>query len=112
MTRMLITTTSSVPGHEVTDTLGLVRGAAIRTRNVFQDLTEWMRNLVGSELDHYVKMLAEAREQALDRMTDEAQRLGADAVIGVRFEMSHIAAGAAEVLVYGTAVRLARPTGE
>lgn len=104
---MLCTTTNEIAGHTVTETLGLVRGASTRTRNVLEDVTEWIRNLVGAELDHYTKMLAEAREQALERMTADARRLGADAVIGVRIATNHVAAGAAEILVYGTAVRLA-----
>ena len=106
MTQILVTTVDLVPNHRVIATHGLVRGQAIRTRHIAHDLTEWLRNLVGAELDHYVKMLAETREQALDRMRDEARRLGANAVVGVRFEFSKIAGGAAEVLVYGTAMRI------
>lgn len=85
-------------------TVGLVRGASIRTRHVLADIAEFVRNLVGMELHHYVKMMAEAREQALDRMREEAQRLGANAVVGVRLVSSHVASGAAELLAYGTAV--------
>ncbi|MBK8978328.1 MAG: YbjQ family protein [Planctomycetes bacterium] len=103
---MLITTTSSVPGHEIVETFGLVRGTSIRTRHVLHDFVEWLRNLVGAELDHYLKMVGESREQALDRMRDHARRFGANAIIGVRFEMSRIAAGSAEMFVYGTAVRI------
>lgn len=109
MTKMLLTTTSTIPGHEIEETFGLVRGTAIRTRHVFHDFVEWLRNLVGAELEHYVKMVAETREQALDRMRDHARQLGANAVIGVRFEMSRITGGAAEMFVYGTAVRV-RPS--
>ena len=106
---MLITTSNRVPGREITETMGLVRGAAIRSRHVFHDFTEWLRNLVGAELHHYTKMMAETREQALDRMQDEARSLGANAVISVRFATTSIATGAAELLAYGTAVRLAEP---
>lgn len=109
MTHMLVTTTDDVPGQRILATFGLVRGQSIRTRHVFHDLVEWLRNLVGAELDHYVKMMAESREQALDRMQDHARRLGANAVVGVRFEMGKIVTGAAEVLVYGTAVRIEAP---
>ena len=103
---MLITTTPDVPDRRVQRTLGLVRGSAIRTRHIGADITEWVRNLVGAELHHYTKMMAETREQALDRMVEQARQLGADAVVGVRFATSHIAAGASEMLAYGTAVAL------
>ena len=106
MTQILVTTTDDISGHRILEVHGLVRGQSIRTRHVFHDFVEWMRNLVGAELDHYVKMLAESREQALDRMKEHARGLGANAVVGTRFEMSKIAGGAAEILVYGTAVRI------
>lgn len=103
---MILATTPDVPGRRIAATLGLVRGSSIRTRHLFADLAEWVRNLVGAELNHYTKMMAEAREQALDRMSSEARRLGGNAVVGVRFATSNIASGAAELLCYGTAVRL------
>ncbi len=106
---ILITTSELLPGHEIRDTVGLVRGSAIRTRHVFTDFGEWMRNLVGAELLHYTKMMAETREQALDRMCEHARHLGADAIVCVRFTTCSIAAGASEMLVYGTAVRLVEP---
>jgi uncharacterized protein YbjQ (UPF0145 family) len=106
---MLITTTDEVHGREIAATLGLVRGSSIRTRHLLADITEWLRNLVGAELHHYTKMMAETREQALDRMVAEARRLGADAVVTLRFATSGITGGAAEMLAYGTAVRLAPP---
>lgn len=102
---MIVTTTDHVAGREVQETLGLVRGASIRTRHVFQDFVEWLRNLVGMELQHYTKMMAETREQALDRMKEEARKLGADAILNIRFATSSIASGASEMLVYGTAVK-------
>ena len=105
---MLITTTNHVAGHEITETIGLVRGSSIRSRNVLQDITEWFRNLVGSELSDYTKMMAETREQALDRMQDQARAFQADAVLSLRFEATSIARGAAELVAYGTAVRLRR----
>lgn len=104
---MILTTTDTVPGREIAETMGLVRGSAIRTRHVFADFTEWLRNLVGAELHHYTKMMGETREQALDRMRDHARRLGADAVIGVSITTTQIASGAAEMLALGTAVRFA-----
>jgi uncharacterized protein YbjQ (UPF0145 family) len=103
---MLITTTDLIPGRTITQTLGLVRGSAIRTRHVFADFSEFLRNLAGAELHHYTKMMAEAREQALDRMEADARRLGSDAVVCVRFATSAIASGASEMLAYGTAVKL------
>ena len=103
---MLVTTSHEIQGAEIAETLGLVRGSAIRTRHVFADFAEWLRNLVGMELHHYTKMMAEAREQALDRMQADARRLGADAVVSLRFATSAIASGASEMLAYGTAVKL------
>lgn len=103
---MLICTADAIDGRKVKTCLGLVRGSAIRTRHLFTDITEWLRNLVGAELHHYTKMLGECREQALDRLKEHARQLGADAVVAVRFETSSIAGGAAEILVYGTAVVL------
>lgn len=105
---MLLATTDTLPGHEIAQTLGLVRGSAIRSRHLLQDFGEWLHNLVGGELLHYTKMLAETREQALDRMRQEARQLGADAIVGLRITTSKIANGAAEMLVYGTAVKLVR----
>ena len=103
---MMMTTCGSIHGHDIIETLGLVRGSAIRTRHVIADLSEWFRNLVGAELNHYTKMMGETREQALDRMKQHARQLGADAVIEVRFATSNIASGASEIHVYGTAVKM------
>jgi uncharacterized protein YbjQ (UPF0145 family) len=101
---MLITTTPGLPDGDY-EVIGLVRGTSIRSRSVVQDFVEWLRNLVGAELTHYTKMMAETREQALDRMIEQARQQGADAVVGVRFATTSIVRGAAELLVYGTAVR-------
>ncbi len=103
---MLTVSTDALPGYEITEVLGLVKGASIRTRHIFTDIGEWMRNLVGAELHHYTKMLAETREQALDRMRDQARTMQADAIIAVHFATGNSAAGSAEMLVYGTAVRV------
>ncbi len=103
---MLIATTETIAGHDITQTLGLVRGNTIRARHVGRDITAMLRNLVGGEVTEYTKMVAESREQALDRMVAEAESLGADAVVAVRFTTSVITSGAAELLAVGTAVKL------
>lgn len=103
---MIVVTTADVAGSVVTETLGMVRGSSIRTRHVGRDIMAVMRNLTGGEVREYTKVLAEAREQAIDRMVEEAQALGADAIVVVRFQTSEIMTGAAEMLCYGTAVRL------
>ena len=103
---MLIATTETIAGHDITQTLGLVRGNTIRARHVGRDITAALRNLVGGEVTEYTKMVAESREQALDRMVAEAESLGADAVVAVRFTTSVITSGAAELLAVGTAVKL------
>lgn len=101
---MIITTTETIRGKKVVRTLGLVRGNTIRARHIGRDIMAVMRNIVGGEIHDYTKLLAEAREQSLDRMTAEAQRLGANAVVQVRFATSVLMGGAAELLAYGTAV--------
>lgn len=103
---MIVVTTAEVPGMRVSETLGLVRGNSIRARHLGRDIMATLRNLAGGEIREYTKMLAEAREQAIDRMIEEAQVLDADAVIVVRFQTSMVVSGAAEMLCYGTAVRL------
>ena len=103
---MIVVTSDVVVGQRITETLGLVRGNSIRARFVGSDIIAVMRNLTGGEVKEYTKMLAEAREQAIDRMVEEAQALGADAVVTVRFQTSEVMKGAAEMLCYGTAVRL------
>ena len=107
---MLLTTTEGVAGREVAETLGLVRGATVRAKHVGTDIMAGLRNLVGGEMKAYSSMLAGAREQALDRMADEARALGADAVVGVRMETATIMQGASEIVAYGTAVRLTPPS--
>lgn len=102
---MILTTTDDIPGQKIVATIGLVRGSAVRAANVGQDVMAKLKNLVGGELLEYTKLMAEAREQALDRMQAEAQARGANAVVGVRFASAEIDDGAAEVLAYGTAVR-------
>lgn len=103
---MLLSTTDEVPGHRVVTVLGLVRGNTVRARHLGIDFLAGLRNLVGGEIADYTKMLAESREQSLDRMRAEALRLGANAIVAVRFTTSTVMQGAAEMLVYGTAVVL------
>lgn len=101
---MIVTTTGTLPGRRIVRTLGLVRGNTIRARHIGRDIGATLRSMAGGEVKEYTKMLAEAREQAIDRMTDEAERLGANAVVEVRFSTSMVMTGAAEILCYGTAV--------
>jgi uncharacterized protein YbjQ (UPF0145 family) len=103
---MIVVTTPDVPGMRVTATLGLVRGNTIRARHFGKDILAVFRNIAGGEIREYTKMMAEAREQAIDRMIEEAEILDADAIISLRFQTSMIQSGAAEMLCYGTAVRL------
>ena len=101
---MIVTTSHDIAGHRIVRTLGLVRGNTIRARHLGRDILAVLRNIVGGEIGEYTKLFAEAREQSLDRMLEEARELGANAVVGVRFTTSMVAAGAAELMVYGTAV--------
>tara|TARA_R100001143_G_scaffold20992_1_gene22263 strand:- start:974 stop:1294 length:321 start_codon:yes stop_codon:yes gene_type:complete len=103
---MIIASSASIAGRPVTETLGIVRGNTIRARHVGRDILAGLKMLVGGEIHDYTKMMAESREQSIDRMIAEAQALGADAIVEVRFSTSYIMTGAAEILVYGTAVRL------
>jgi len=103
---MIFTTTDGVPGRTIRETIGLVRGNTVRGAHASEDLNAWMKNLVGGEISEYTKLMAESREQAFDRMRAEARALGADAVVGIQITSCEIAGGAAEILVYGTAVRL------
>ncbi len=101
---MIVCTTASVPGKRIVRYIGLARGNTVRARNVGRDITASIRNLVGGEVSEYTKLLAEAREQALDRMVTEAKGLGANAVVELRFSTSMVMNAAAELLAYGTAV--------
>ncbi len=104
---MLIVTTDYVAGRKITATLGVARGSTIRAKHVGKDILAGLRTLVGGELKEYSEMLVESRAQALSRMEEQAIKLGADAIVGVRFVTSQVMAGAAELLAYGTAVKLA-----
>ncbi len=103
---MIVTTTSQVPGYRIVESHGLVRGNTIRARHIGRDILALLRNLAGGEVLEYTKMLAEAREQAIDRMLEETDDLGGNAIIAVRFQTSMVMAGAAEMLCYGTAVTI------
>ena len=101
---MIVTPSAGVPGHRIKRSFGLVTGNTIRARNLARDILAMLKHLVGGEIEEYTKMLAESREQALDRMTARAQKLGANAVVDMEFSTSYIMGGAAEILAYGTAV--------
>ena len=103
---MIITTTHTIPGKKITEGFGLVRGNTIRARHIGRDIMAALKNIVGGEIYEYTKLMGEAREQAIDRMREEAERLGANAVVGTRFSTSVIMGGAAELLAYGTAVKV------
>ncbi|MFN3952606.1 MAG: YbjQ family protein [Thermaurantimonas sp.] len=103
---LILTTIDSIPGYEIVEILGIARGSTVRTRNVAFDIFAGLKNIVGGEISEYTKLLADAREQAIKRMTEDAKRLGADAVVNVRFTTSTVMQGAAEILAYGTAVRI------
>ena len=103
---MFLSTIETIPGHEVVQVLGLVRGSTVRARNIALDWVASLRNIVGGEVVEYTKLQAQSREQALQRLVVEAQGLQADAIIGIRMTTSMIVGGAAEILVFGTAVKL------
>ncbi len=109
---MIVVTTPEISGRRITRTLGLVRGNTIRARHVGRDIMAIFRNIAGGEVYEYTKMLAEAREQAIDRMLEDAATLDADAVVSVRFQTSMIMSGAAEMLCYGTAVNTVATEGD
>ncbi|MFC2154142.1 YbjQ family protein [Candidatus Altiarchaeota archaeon] len=103
---MILATTPNIEGKEITKVLGICRGSTVRAKWVGKDLVAGLRNLVGGEMKEYTEMLAEAREQALQRMVEDAENMGAGAVVQVRFQTSQIMRNAAEMLAYGTAVKL------
>jgi uncharacterized protein YbjQ (UPF0145 family) len=101
---MIVVTSENIAGKKVVKTLGLVRGNTVRARHIGKDIMAGLRNIVGGEVHEYAKLIAESREQTIDRMVAEAQSLGANAIIATRFTTSVMAAGAAELLAVGTAV--------
>jgi uncharacterized protein YbjQ (UPF0145 family) len=104
--RMLFTTTDEAPGREIVETLGLVSANAVRARNIGRDILAGLKNITGGEIGAYRELLVQSRNEALERLEEEATALGADAVVGLRMATAEIVQGAAEILVYGTAVRL------
>lgn len=104
--QMLITTSEVVPGMRLVRVVGLVRGNSVRARHMGVDILAGLRNMVGGEIREYTKLLGESREQAIDRMAEQARDMGANAIIAMRFSTSMIMGGAAELLAYGTAVVL------
>ncbi|MCF8008921.1 MAG: YbjQ family protein [Halanaerobiales bacterium] len=103
---MLIVNTENIKGREVKEVIGLVRGNTIRARHIGNDIVAGLRNIVGGEVKEYTQMISDAREEALLRMQHEAESLEADAIINIRFTTSQVMGGAAEILAYGTAVKL------
>lgn len=101
---MIVVSTHQIAGKRIVKVLGLVRGNTIRARHIGRDVIAGLRNLVGGEIHEYTKLMAESREQALDRMVEEARSLGANAIVGVGFTTSLLTMGAAELLTFGTAV--------
>lgn len=103
---MILTSIETVPGREIVSSLGVARGSTVRARNVGRDIFAGLKNLVGGEISEYTKLQAQAREEAIKRMIADAESLGADAIVNVRFNTAMIMAGTAEILAYGTAVKL------
>ena len=106
MSDIIISTTDFIPGKEITEVLGIARGSTVRARNIGRDIFAGLKNIIGGEIEEYTKLQAESREQAIQRVMEDAEKLGADAVINIRMATSVIMQGAAEILVYGTAVKL------
>jgi len=103
---LIVITTEQIEGKRITETLGLVRGSTIRARHIGRDIMAVLRNIVGGEVKDYTVMLAQAREEALQRMLDQAEKMGANAIIGTRFVTAMVMSGAAEMVAYGTAVKV------
>ncbi len=101
---MIIATSSNIVGKEITKTFGVVRGNTVRARHLGKDIVAGLKTLVGGEIQEYTKLMAESREQSIDRMVEEAKALGANAIVDARFATSYIMSNVAEILVYGTAV--------
>ena len=103
---MIVVNTETIPGHQVVQALGVVRGSTIRAKHIGSDIMASLRNIVGGEVKEYTEMLTETRNESVQRMKREAAALGADAVVNLRFTTSQVMAGAAELLAYGTAVKI------
>ena len=103
---MILSTIETVPKREVIEILGIARGSTVRARNVGRDIFAGIKNIVGGEISEYTKLQAQSREQAMQRMIDDAKSLNADAIVNIRFTTTMVMQGAAEILAYGTAVKL------
>ena len=103
---MILSNTETVANHSIPETLGIARGSTVRSRHIGRDIFASLKNIVGGEIEEYTKLQADAREQALQRMINDAKKLDADAIVNVRFTTSVVAQGASEMLAYGTAVKL------
>ena len=106
MSDILLSTTDFIPNRDIIEILGIARGSTVRARNIGRDIFAGLKNIVGGEIEEYTKLQAQSREQAIQRVVEDAEKLGADAVINIRMTTSVIMQGAAEILVYGTAVKL------
>jgi len=103
---MIIVNTPTVPGKEIKEALGIARGSTVRARHLGRDIVGGLKNLVGGEISEYTKLLADAREEALMRMVHDAERMGADAILNIRFTTAQVMSGSSEILAYGTAVTI------
>ena len=103
---MIISTTEKIPNRETSEILGIARGSTVRARSIGRDIFAGLKNIIGGEIEEYTKLQAQSREQAMQRMTKDAQNLGADAILNVRLTTSMVMQGASEILAYGTAVKL------
>jgi len=103
---MIVCTTETIPNQEVSQILGIARGSTVRAKSIGRDIFAGLKNIVGGEIEEYTKLQADSREQALQRMIEDAEQLGADAIINVRLTTSTVMQGASEILAYGTAVKL------
>ncbi|WP_421762990.1 YbjQ family protein [Ekhidna sp.] len=103
---MIISTTESIPGKEISEIVGIAKGSTVRARHVGRDIFAGLKNIVGGEIDEYTKLLSQSRDQAMKRMIDEARQMGADGIINIRFTTSMVMQATSEILAYGTAVKL------
>jgi uncharacterized protein YbjQ (UPF0145 family) len=103
---MILTTTETIPNRQIIEILGIARGSTVRARSIGKDIFAALKNVVGGEIEEYTLLQAESREQAIQRMVKDAKKLGADAIVNIRITSSMVMNGAAEILAYGTAVRL------
>ncbi|WP_248734018.1 YbjQ family protein [Neobacillus rhizosphaerae] len=101
---MMIVTTDSIPGKEIKELVGFVKGSTVQSKHIGKDILAGLKTIVGGEIKEYTEMLNEARQKAIDRMTDEARELGANAIVGMRLQSSSVMQGASEIIAYGTAV--------